>query len=283
MNKQLTRLTELQDPVFVKCMEEINLIAHKGSLKEYTTYSRVWEYPWIWLQLKALKGKKLRVLDIGSETSPLIWYLAVQGFDVIISDITARYWQEWKKAKKLLGVNVNRVILDAQDLDLPTSSVDIYLSVSVIEHMPQKLKSIEEAARVLKPNGLLIITFDICEQDMGMTFPEWNGQAVTMKGFDKLFKESPWFEPGLSELPWNIESIPDYLSWNRKTAPHHNYVTGAAIVKRNSRVWVEAKRKDISRTLRGKIRTVSSVTNWYLKHNFKDVQKRLFDIKRAMT
>ena len=98
MNKQLACLTELQQPGFARCMEEINRIARKGSLKEYTTYSRIWEYPWIWFQLEPLKNKRLRVLDIGSETSPFIWYLAIQGFNVFISDITAKYWQNWQKA-----------------------------------------------------------------------------------------------------------------------------------------------------------------------------------------
>lgn len=275
MIKRLACLEELRESAFMKCMDDINRTARKGDLMEYTTYSRLWEYPWIWLHLRSLKNKKLRILDIGSEISPFIWFLANRGFDVTISDITAKYWGIWSRSMKQLGVQVKRRILDSQDLDLPTAGVDVYLSVSVIEHVPRKAESIEEAARVLKPGGMLILTFDICEPDMGMTFPEWNGQALTMAEFDGLFRDSPWFEPGLSELPWNTEDIPDYLAWNRTTAPHHNYVTGAAVLQRNDRKWVEPKGKNLSRILRGKIRTDSIVGMWYLRQSFMIIRSRI--------
>ena len=252
MIKQLARLSELQQGYFSRCMDDINKIADAGGLARYTTYSRIWEYPWIWCQLEPYKGKDLWTLDIGSEKSPFPWFLATRGFRVVVSDVTASYWRSWQMVNQLLSANVRRRVLDSQDLDIPSASVDIYLSVSVIEHVWDKAKVFEEAARVLRPGGLMVMTFDVCEPDMGMTFPEWNGRAMTMREFDDLFRNSPWFEPGLSELPWNTGDIPEYLSWHRTTAPHHNYVTGAALVRRNDRAWVEPAWKDHLRTVRGK-------------------------------
>jgi hypothetical protein len=84
------------------------------------------------------------------------------------------------------------------------------------------------------------MTFDICEFALGMTFPEWNGQALSMDEFDRLFKDSEWFEPGVSGLAWNTDDISKYLTWHRSTAPHHNYVTGGAVVRRNERVRMES-------------------------------------------
>jgi SAM-dependent methyltransferase len=247
-------------------MEDINQIAHKGGLVEYITYSRIWEYPWLWFQLNSLKGSGLRVLDIGSERSPFAWFLATQGFKVTVSDVTANYWRTWQRASHRLDVGVNKRILDAQDLDIPTASVDIYLSVSVIEHVTDKAEVIMEAARVLRPGGLLVMTFDICEPDMGMTFPEWNGRALTMRETDGLLRDCPWFGQEVSVLPWNTGDIPQYLSWHRTTAPWHNYVTGAVIVRRSDRIWAEPAWKDYLRSLRGKIRIASSVAMWYLQH-----------------
>jgi len=273
MNKQLATLIELQSHRYERIMKQINEIAIRGGLQEYITYSRIWEYPWLWFQLNQLKGHGLRIIDIGSEKSPFPWFLAMQDFRVTVSDITANYWRIWKKASQQLKVAVDKRILNAQDLDLSNASTDIYLSVSVIEHVPDKPMAIAEAARVLRPGGLLIMTFDICEPDMGMTFPEWNGRSLTMCEFDDLFKNSPWFEPGLSELPWNINDIPEYLSWHRTTASWHNYITGAAIIKRNNRPWVEPAYKEHLRTLKGKWNTSSSVAFNSMQHGMEIIKR----------
>ena len=82
--------------------------------------------------LKSFENQKLSVLDIGSEKSPIAWFLATRNFRVIISDISPNYWRVWQKARHKLKVDVERRILDAQHLDLPTASLDIYLSVSVL-------------------------------------------------------------------------------------------------------------------------------------------------------
>jgi heptosyltransferase-2 len=148
----------------------------------------------------------------------------------------------------------------------------MYLSVSVIEHVEDKGKAIMEAARVLRPGGVLIMTFDVCEPDLGMSFPEWNGRALTMREFDELFWDSPWFEPEVSRLPWNAKDIPEYFSWHRKTAPHHNYITGGAVVRRNERVWVETVSKGRLQNLKGKLRTALSVTLWPILSSKRAVQ-----------
>jgi SAM-dependent methyltransferase len=266
MTKQLARIEELHEYARDGFMDQLNAFAQALGLAEYSTYSRIWEYPWLWLHLKRLRRRSLRVVDIGSERSPFPWYLATEGFDVVVSDVTAEYWRLWQAVARKLRVPVRTLILDAQDLDLPTASVDIYVSLSVIEHVPDKGKTILEAARVLRPGGLLIMTFDICEPDMGMTFPSWNGRALLMREFDELFAGSSWFEPGLAELQWNRAAIPDYLAWHRTTAPHHNYVTGGAVVKRSMEAWQKTTpRRDFLRAARSSVVTVAAVGGWYLR------------------
>jgi SAM-dependent methyltransferase len=250
--KRLASLPEVKSHSYKSFMDLLNQVAHGADLEEYTTYSRLWEYPWVWSNLEPLRGRGLRVLDIGSEKSPFPWFLATQGFDVIVSDVTTNYWRVWKRARERLGVTIRTYVLNAQFLAIPTASVDIYLSVSVLEHIRNKARAIVEAARVLRPGGLLIMTFDICESKLGMTFPTWNGRALTMREFDDLFKKSPWFEPGLSEISWNTEDVPPYLAWHRTTAPHHNYVTGASIVRRSPRTWMKPTWNDRSRIFKEK-------------------------------
>ena len=162
---------------------------------------------------------------------------------------------------------IQRCILDAEDINLETGSIDIYMSVSVIEHVFDKWKAISEAARVLRKGGMLIMTFDICEPKMGMSFPEWNGNALTMKEFDDLFTDNQWFEPGLAELSWNTQDIQKFLSWHRTTASHHNYVTGAAVAKRSKMIWSEPKWKDRKRS----IKRISRKSISSLKYNMRNI------------
>jgi len=256
MNKKLLgSIEDIQATKSKRFMRKLNQFAHESGLKEYKTYSRMWEFPWVWFQLEPLKGKGLTIVDIGSEKSPIGWFLSKHGFKVLISDFTAEYWRVWGKIERRLKVDIKKGILDAQSISLPTSSVDIYLSISVIEHVENKKKAIEEAARIVRPGGLLVMTFDICEPEMGMTFPEWNGCALTMQEFDKLFLDSFWFESVVSETPWNKDVIPAYLSWHQSTAPHHNYVTGAAVIERNGLIWKESSWKNHFRTFKGATHT----------------------------
>lgn len=250
--KRLACLPELESNSYRSFMHLLNQVAHRANLQQYTSYSRLWEYPWVWSQLEPLKGQGLRVLDIGSEESPFPWFLATQDFDVIVSDVTAKYSRVWKRARERLDVTVRTYVHDAQFLAIPTASVDIYLSVSVLEHIPSKVRAIVEAARVIRPGGCLIMTFDICEPKLGMSFPTWNGRALSMREFDGLFRCSPWFEPGVSETSWNTDEVPDYLAWHRTTAPHHNYVTGASIAWRGHRTWVKPTWNDKLRIFREK-------------------------------
>jgi SAM-dependent methyltransferase len=262
MIKSLAKMTELESPPWQNFMAALNRLAERCGLDRYDTFSRVWEYPWLWSQLEPFKGAGLQLLDIGSERSPLPWFLATQGFRVTVSDHTINSWSAWQNAKQQLQLPISQRLLDAQQLHLPTASTDIYLSVSVIEHFSGKAQALAEAARVLRPNGLLIMSFDICEPELGMSFPEWNGRALTTREFDQLFDGCGWFEPGLSALPWNTDDIPAYLAWHLRTAPWHNYVTGAAVVRRTNVPWKEPLWKDALRFTRGNARMAYRTLRW---------------------
>ena len=52
-----------------------------------------------------------------------------------------------------------------------------------------------------------------------------------MQEFEQTFWSQPAF--GNRERPkWNIEDIPPFLRWHRQTAAHHNYVTAAALLRK---------------------------------------------------
>lgn len=248
--KLLAERTAIDTDVYRGVMGELNATARRLGLKEYDTYSRVWEYPWLWQVLEPFRDQGLRIVDIGSELSAFPWFLAEQGFDVIVSDHSPRYVAAWQRAAETCRASVARRILDAQELDLETASVDVVLSVSVIEHVPNKRRALAEAVRVARPDGALVMTFDIVEPAMGMSFPAWNGLALTMHELDALLEAQPGLDADVAHLPWNTEVIPAYLEWHRGTAPHHNYVTGAAVVPRDATVGRESLGAWMGRGLR---------------------------------
>jgi len=55
--------------------------------------------------------------------------------------------------------NVDRKLLQAADLKLPTKSVDLVLVVRVLHHLPDPSAEFAEIARVLKPGGTFLLEF----------------------------------------------------------------------------------------------------------------------------
>ncbi|MFM9994338.1 MAG: class I SAM-dependent methyltransferase [Phycisphaerales bacterium] len=232
---RLATLGETRGAAFSAFMANLNRFARPLDLREFTTWSKIWEYPWLWFNgLGRIGLAGARVVDLGSEKSPMPWAMAALGARVTLIEADSRFVPLWARTRDRLGAEVDWHIVDSHRIPLPDASVDVLTSFSVIEHQPDKAAAIAEAARVLKPGGLFTLSFDICEPQMGMTFPEWNGRALTMRDFEDSIWNHPAFSGSLSRPPpdWNVTDIPEFLAWHRTTAPHHNYVVGAAVMRR---------------------------------------------------
>jgi polysaccharide pyruvyl transferase WcaK-like protein/SAM-dependent methyltransferase len=215
-------------------MAWINGFARVHGLRIHTNWSKVWEYPWTWTFLGGLNFRQLRILDIGSEVSPMPWFFASLGARVTMVETEAAHISKWQELKEKHGFDIRWDIVSGPQLPLPGDTFDLVTSYSVLEHIPDKDAALEEAIRVLKPGGVFCLTFDICERSRGMTFPEWNGTALDMESFDRLIWQSKKLQPVDPESQWNIEDIDPFLQWHRQTAPHHNYVVGGAILRKKS-------------------------------------------------
>jgi 2-polyprenyl-3-methyl-5-hydroxy-6-metoxy-1,4-benzoquinol methylase len=236
--KSLARLAsvkELNSEPFVEWMEGINSFAATYNLRVFTNWSKIWEYPWLWYAgLKEIDLSCSRILDIGSEISPFPWLLSMKGAKVSLVEVTTEWAGQWRELKNRLGIEIDWHIVRSEELPFEDETFNVVTSFSVIEHQSNKRAAVDEIVRVLKPGGLLAISFDICESSMGMSFPEWNGKALTLKEFEEVFWEHPAFEK--SHPPeWNLEDIPSFIEWHLQSAPHHNYVTGAAILIKKKR------------------------------------------------
>jgi hypothetical protein len=65
-----------------------------------------------------------------------------------------------------------------------------------------------------------------------MTFPEWNGKALTMTEFEELIWNHPAFDNEGQKPEWNLGDIPEFVRWHLQSAPHHHYVVGAAVLRK---------------------------------------------------
>ncbi len=211
-------------------MAECNAFAARHGLRQFTNWSKVWEYPWIHEHgLETMRWPGRHLVDFGSEISPLPWLLATQGARVTLIETDPQWQPIWERLRNELGVKVDWHIVTSELLPLPDASADAVTSFSVIEHQPDKRRAISEIARILKKNAPFFVSFDICEAAQGMTFPEWNGRAITLAEFEDEIWRHPAF--GNTERPtWNLADIPAYQAWHLQSAPHHNYVTGAAVL-----------------------------------------------------
>jgi SAM-dependent methyltransferase len=227
---RLANLTEMFSGDFVNFMGELNAFAKPLGLQTFTNYSKIWEYPWLWFNgLNAFPWSGARLLDVGSELSPMPWLLATLGARVHLVEVTGQWTGHWEWLRDQLGVQADwSIVAPDAPLPLPDASFDALTSYSVIEHQSDRRRALNEAARVLAPGGLLAMSFDICEPSRGMTFPAWNGQALTMAEFEEIVWRHPAFDAPGAPPDWNVEDMDAFLNWHLQSASHHRYVTAAA-------------------------------------------------------
>lgn len=233
--RQLANLPEMFSAEWTAFVDELNAFGAPLGLRQFTNWSKIWEYPSLWHHgLARLDWRGRHVVDLGSEQSPFPWWLATKGAQVTLIETRRDWIDQWEAVRKALGgVKVDWQIVDSCRLPMAKNSVDIVTSLSVIEHQDDKALAIAEVARVLKPGGVFAASFDICEPSQGMTFPAWNGRALTMREFETLIAHQRDFSPR-PPFAWNVEDIPAFLRWHRQTAAHHNYVTGAALLTKRT-------------------------------------------------
>lgn len=218
-------------------MKQINSFAEKYNLRTFSNWSKVWEYPWLWFNgLRNIEFKGTHICDLGSEISPIPWYFASLGAHVVLVESDKQYVPIWEKIKKATKWSVDWHIIQDEKLPLRDNSCNLVTSFSVIEHQSNKLLAIQEIARVLKTGGMFAISFDVCETPMGMSFPNWNGSALTTKEFENIIWNNRIFNQEGQSLNWNFEDSTEFIRWHLQAAPHHNYIVGAAILFRSSQI-----------------------------------------------
>ena len=134
----------------------------------FQLWSRRWEYPFevqkVSAYCQANPDRPLKMLDGGSGVT-YVPYLLVERFpnlNVICCDTNTSYAPMFETINKNIGhsrVTFQEAML--QKLPYETGSLDILCCMSVLEHTDNYAQIVNEFARVLKPGGLLVLTFDL--------------------------------------------------------------------------------------------------------------------------
>ena len=163
------------------------------------TCLRVWEYPYVYHHVKLWRqgwmlGDPPTVVDLGSGLTFFPLLIAELGNDVIPIDtdtVTRKAYSQIIPKIQLAHGSVMFTEGSALCIPLKTGVVDCLYCISVLEHIPGCTEVIKEVARVLRPGGWFVLTFDV---DLKGNF------EVGARHFRELMKViSGFFETDLPE------------------------------------------------------------------------------------
>jgi SAM-dependent methyltransferase len=129
---------------------------------------RVWEYPFVYTNLRAFiaenPARRPFIVDLGSGATFFPFAVARLGARVLALDNDLDSVRSLDNARRTLDTGsgaVESAEADIRRLKLADASVDCMYCISVLEHLEDPETPLAEIARVLRPGGLLILTFDI--------------------------------------------------------------------------------------------------------------------------
>jgi len=128
---------------------------------------RQWEYPFCYSMIEEyvrnIDQDQVNILDAGSGCTFFPYYLRHTFPHAIVycCDFDTRLAPFFSKINDGMNTDIDFKAYDLRDMDYGDNFFDIIYCISVLEHTTDYELIIKEFKRVLKPNGLLIITFDI--------------------------------------------------------------------------------------------------------------------------
>ena len=137
-------LDEMNGPLFRSFMAMMNAFASSHGLRTFTNWTKIWEYPWLWHACLSRVQWHGAAVDLGSEISPMPWFLATLGASVALIEIDPQWTADWEKLREKLDVDVRWDVVRGEQLPHPDGWADVVTSFSVIEHQPDKRAAVAE-------------------------------------------------------------------------------------------------------------------------------------------
>ncbi|AEH06086.1 class I SAM-dependent methyltransferase [Methanothermococcus okinawensis] len=111
---------------------------------------------WRTVLSETFKGK-MKILDVGCGTGFLSLILAELGHEVVGIDLSEGMLSKAEKKAGDLGLNIDFIIGDAENLPFDDGSFDIVVERHILWTLPNPDKAIKEWSRVIKNEGKLIL------------------------------------------------------------------------------------------------------------------------------
>lgn len=132
-------------------------------------WSRLWEYPFALSALESITdARPLNVIDVGSGANFFMPLLAGRGHRIHGVDMDPKVVGAGQHLADFAGrhfdlpdSSMTYTIGQAGALPFPDASADVVQSISVLEHIPLAHDIVPELARVLAPQGSIVLTMDL--------------------------------------------------------------------------------------------------------------------------
>lgn len=176
-------VSDLDTPPFARLLEQLErdqeeFLARESHFRspEYRwsrrplgEWSRAWEYPYVYHALKSWRQAMAAdadpvVADVGSGVLFFPFSVAKLGCRVVCIDVDPVCRKDLLRAAEVVPHAPGKVdfrLSDGVQLPLDDGECDAVYCISVLEHIAQFERTVAEIARVLKPDGLSVITCDL--------------------------------------------------------------------------------------------------------------------------
>ena len=169
------------------------LMDNQPALAEYSrrvvpdplhTWSRLWEYPFAYARILDHRNKHqgggFRILDAGSGVTFFPFYLACTNspHEICCLDEDRRLIPAYQMLQLKYSPPLSFQLGGLHHLPYENESFDVVYCISVLEHTVDYESILREFSRVLRPQGLLIITFDISLDNQDEITPDTADQLV---------------------------------------------------------------------------------------------------------
>jgi len=167
--REVVALLETQQAEFLAKESAFRSPGYKWPRDPLHTWSRVWEYPYVYHHVKVQRSKWRaealpHVVDVGSGVTFFPFSAARLGYQVTCADIDPVCGTDIPRAARVLSHGPGTVafrLIEREALPFQNNSIDAVYCISVLEHIRDAEKTVIEIQRILKPGGLFLLTIDL--------------------------------------------------------------------------------------------------------------------------
>ncbi len=145
-------------------------------------WQRPFEYPYVLHNLPPVKApRRPVVVDVGSAVTFFSLCLARRGYLLRCTDPDPRMLQFWNRVRACFAEEAEALsrweylISAPYVIPIDAAAADALTCVSVLEHVEDPPRLLEEMLRIVKPGGTLILTMDVSlESNLGVSAGHFN-------------------------------------------------------------------------------------------------------------